>query len=194
MENIDNANRLLGRTPDEGYRDEWAAILRREKERAPEETLSLLVFRLHSEWFAIATTAVEGIYELSAVHSIPHSKSPLLNGVVNIKGRLQLCIALDALLEIEGGDDEVGADVFVCDAGIIHSRLVGIEHAGDKWYFPVDEVVGVMQVVPDQLGNVPATVQKSDVNFLKGLFNYHGDTIAYLDTDLVFAALSRAVL
>lgn len=59
---------------------------------------SVLIFRLGSEWYALSTLSIREIAEARPVCRIAHRVGRLLEGLVSIRGELQLCVALDHLL------------------------------------------------------------------------------------------------
>lgn len=105
---------------------------------APGEQGAVLVFRLGSAWYALSTVAVREIAEARPVCRIAHRVGRLLEGLVNIRGELQLCVALDRLL---GAPREAG----------LASRLVLAEVDGQGFCFFADQVRGVERLA--ELGN-----------------------------------------
>ncbi|MCU0753908.1 MAG: chemotaxis protein CheW [Xanthomonadales bacterium] len=98
---------------------------------------SVLVFRLGSEWYALNTRSVREIADARPVCRIAHRVGRLLEGLVNIRGELQLCVALDRLLG--SVRSEAGT-----------ARLVFAEVDGQGFCFHVDQVRGVERL--DELG------------------------------------------
>lgn len=91
---------------------------------------SVLVFRLGGEWYALSTAVVREIAEARPVRRIAHRLGRLLEGLVNIRGELQLCIALDRLLGTRR-------------QGETPARLILAEVDGQGFGFFADEVRGV---------------------------------------------------
>lgn len=93
-------------------------------------TGSVLVFRLGEEWYALSTEVVREIAEARPVRRIAHRLGRLLEGLVNIRGELQLCIALDRLLGSRRRSETP-------------ARMILAEVDGQGFGFFADEVRGV---------------------------------------------------
>lgn len=93
-------------------------------------TGSVLVFRLGEEWYALSTDVVREIAEARPVRRIAHRLGRLLEGLVNIRGELQLCIALDRLLGSRRRSETP-------------ARMILAEVDGQGFGFFADEVRGV---------------------------------------------------
>jgi len=174
---------LLEQEPPEGYLAHWAAQLATAHEREDAETLSTVVFRLAAERLALPTTACVEVVEPRPVHRIPHRAGTVLRGVANIRGELLLVVSLTALLGI--APDAAAA------AG--RSRLLVIEHDGERWVFAVDELLGVHRVARAALAPPPATVAHDDRAATTALFDLGEVRVALLDDALLCGRLRRAV-
>ncbi len=173
---------LLEQAPPPGYLDEWAGQLAVADSEVATELLSVVIFRLGSERFALATALFVEIVEQRSVHCIPHRPGAALLGLANIGGELQLCVSLAALL---------GATA--ADGSAARPRLAVIEREGDRWVFPVDELVGIERIERHALGAPPATVARDAAAFTTAMFEWRGVPVAILDSDLLFAALHKVV-
>lgn len=187
---IASADKLLDRVPEEAYIDEWTALVQKEKLGESETAEhSVVIFRLNQEWLAISTLIFAEVATYRKIHHLPHRTGPILRGVVNLRGQLKLCIALQNLLEIETNESlplEHQRDKY--------HRMLAIKRDDQNWIFPVDEVYGVFKCDMSHLQNVPVTITKSRANFLKGVFAWEGKSVGYLDEDLLFQSLQRSVL
>ncbi|MCB1111855.1 MAG: chemotaxis protein CheW [Chlamydiales bacterium] len=184
------AKDLLLRQPVSDYKQEWtdelAAI---HEENEPKKIVSLLVFRLCNEWLGITTTIFSEIFELRPIHTIPHRTNQILRGTVNFRGRLRLCVALHSLLEVE----EVAVNEKYQESQLGDARMVAIHQDDEEWIFAVDEVLGIVTCDLHDIENVPVTVSKSKANFLKGIIAYNDISIGYLEEELIFYSLRRAI-
>lgn len=189
MNKIRSLDLLFERVPPTDYIKEWMEALRSEKESISNLNLErLLIFRLHKEWFALSTEVCSEICELKPVHRVPHIKSEVLRGLVNIRGQIRLFVALDKLLSLvqtKKSDESVSR--------VVYERLVEIEKEGEHWTFAVDEVYGILGFDLDKIENVPLNVVKSKENFLKGIFTWDDKSVGWLDTNLIFHSLKRSI-
>ena len=173
---------LLDQTPPPGYLDEWATQLAAVETDGDSAALSTVIFRLGAERLALPTAIFVEIVDMRPVHRIPHRSDATLLGLVNIAGELQLCVSLAALLGTAPGGETAG-----------RPRLAVIERDGDRWVFPVDELLGVERIEQRALGTPPATIARDAAALTTALFPWHEATVALLDPDLLFAALHKAV-
>lgn len=174
---------LLDQPPPAGYLDDWAVQLAGVEADTDSATLSTVIFRLGGDRLALPTAIFVEIVDVRPVHRIPHRSSAILLGLVNVGGELQICVSLAALL----GTDDSAAD----STG--QPRLAVIERDGDRWVFPVDELLGVERVEQRALGAPPATIARDAAALTTALFSWRETTVALLDADLLFAALRRIV-
>lgn len=168
-------------TPD--YRQEWTAHFAREKRIATPAKTSAVIFRIGSEWLAMPTQAFQEIAERRALHSLPHRRHGVVIGIVNVRGELLICAALDRLLGLQ-------ADTRAKRSRVIFDRLLVADWAGQRFAFPVDEVHGVHRFHQFDLREPPATVARSGLNCTLGVFPWRNCTVGFLDPDALFTALN----
>ncbi len=181
---------LLEREPPENYLHEWTQLLAQEKEEVrTADTISVLIFRLGKEWLALPTQICKEVAETRTIHSLPHRSGHILLGLVNMRGEIQMCIAFSQLLGLEQSDD--ASDTVNTKA---YERLVVVERDRDRWVFLVDEIHGIIHFHPRALQNAPVTVAKATPAFTKGVIDWQGKGVGYLDPELLFSALNREVL
>ena len=106
-----------------------------------------------------------------------------------MRGELLLCVSLDALLGIG-----ISAEVNPSNGRKVHRRLIACRKQHERFAFPVDEIVGVEHYRADQINDLPATLAGSTSNYTRGLLTIRNRTIAFLDEDLLFAALGKNLL
>jgi chemotaxis-related protein WspD len=145
-----------------------------------EASQSLMLFRLGAEWFALPTLALDEIVARSPIHSLPHRRDPGLLGLVNVRGQLVVCVSAARLL-LGGGD--------AGDAG----WLMVARHAGGRFAFPVDEVAKTIQRAPGERRPVPATLALSASGFTRGVVEWRGHSVGWLDDRALLAAFDRCL-
>lgn len=169
-----------------GYAREWRDAVAAPVAADPAST-SVVVFRLGREWLAIDTVAVAEVAELRTVHRVAHRTHTLLAGIVNIRGKIQLCLSLAELLDV--AKVEPGAE----GALPSHGRLAVIQSDGETWVFPVDELRGVHRFPTGELVAPPATLPAALASLTRGTFRLGDDRITYLDGMRLHAALRGAL-
>jgi chemotaxis-related protein WspD len=176
------AQALLERPAPPGYATFFGAVVAAAAP-APVATTSVLVFRLASEWLAIATAAVVEIADLRPVRRIAHRSQSLVSGLVNIRGQLHLTVALAGLLDI--------ADQPEADAPPARPRLVVIAQDRETWVFHADEVHGVTAFPSAELSAPPATLPAPLAAVTRGVFPWAGQRVTCLDAAPLFVALRK---
>ena len=179
---------LLDRSADVEYIVNWSEQLKLEKKKKYENMLSSVVFRIADEWLALSARIFQEVVEMRVVHRVPHSKSSILRGLINIRGELQLCISMGQLLGIEkrarsNVSTQVGTG----------ARMVVVANQDDRYVFPVSEVRGIYRYAPDDLQAVPTTAEQASSNYLKGILSMDDRHIGCLDDELIFSSLRRVL-
>jgi len=176
---------LFDRNIPDDYLLQWTEIIAREKESEPTDLVSVIVFRVRSEWLALKTMYFQEITENRIVHSVPHRTNKTFRGMVNVGGELLLCLSAADILGL-GDEFEEQVDQNK------YRRMVVVKHAGRRFVFAVEEVLGVHRFAPKQLQKTPATISKSSVVFTKGIFNLEERNVGLLDEEAFFDALSSS--
>ncbi|MGK7905296.1 MAG: chemotaxis protein CheW [Hormoscilla sp.] len=181
---------LLDRAAPEGYIDEWTNLLaqRKSAESVSQSSVSVLIFRLKGEWIALPTKIFKEVTPPCVIHTLPHRSNELFLGLGNIRGEIQLCIALDLLLGIETTTSPPDSP------GVVYQRMVVVEKAGDTWVFPVDEIAGVHPVQPHQFQDVPTVIDRHPETYTKAIIDWDDLKINFLDEQLLFDTLKRRIL
>jgi chemotaxis-related protein WspD len=152
------------------------------------ERHSLFVFSLGVEHFGLPGGVLDEVVSDKTVHSLPHQRSEYVKGVVNIRGRLVVCVSLGTLLNVGAGALTVRST-----GGRQIPRIVVIRHNGFSVAFPVSRAYGLEPFDPAGLLPLPATLEVIGRHFSQGMIEWHGRTVGCLDPELVFHALERGL-
>lgn len=184
-----NAGRgLLNREiPDNSYFQDWSDHLSQRQTLQTGKTQSMVIFRLGAEWLGLKANLFKEVVPLTKVHSIPHRSNALLQGLVNIRGELQLCVSLHHFLGIQ-------AIANPQKNRIVYERLVVISKDHNTWVFPVDEMHGIYTLSTDELQDLPSTVAKAANTYTQHILPWQSYEVSYLDDELLFYTLSRRAL
>lgn len=192
----DAARAFFDREAPEGYLDSWSRILEAPEVVVDPDSTSVLVFRLGREWLSLPTTALIEVTPLRPLHRVPHRSAGVLEGIVNIRGQIQLCVSLHGLLGLEGRPTIAGQTQGDDDAATT-ARLLVVERNGDqgaeRWVFGVDEVAGVQRVLRSALRSVPSTVSQSGARYCQALFDWQEQAVGLLDEARVFDGLRDSI-
>lgn len=174
---------LLTRTPTKAYQQEWAELMSGETKISKKgQEVSMVVFRLGVESFALETKYFSDISLPKIVHKLPMIKNPAVMGVVNIKGQIKTVISLHKLLDLDALENPY------------QQRLLVMEDNQEVWAFVADELFGIFTLDKETIGNVPINITKSSVNFLKGTFHWgERGAVGLLDETLLFPMLRRKI-
>ncbi|NDC63905.1 MAG: purine-binding chemotaxis protein CheW [Planctomycetia bacterium] len=178
------ARTFFDRAAPEGYIDSWRQVLEEPGVAADTDAAGVLVFRLGREWLALPTGVLVEVTERRPLHRIPHRKGTILEGIVNIRGQLQLCVSLHGMLGLE--PEGPARDTAT-------ARLLVVEFAGERWVFGADEVAGVQRVTRSSLRPVPSTVSQSDMRSTVALFDWEERAVGLLDEARLFDGVRRLV-
>lgn len=158
------------------WREQWALELAAPLAATKSgDALSLLVFRLGQEWFSVDAHSVVEISPVPAVHRIPQRRA----GVVNVRGRVTVCVDLADQLGPLG--ERIAAN----------ERLVVFQH-GD-WIFAavVDALDGVHRVAAPDLAAPPPPADAR--RFGLALWALAGRSVTRLDEARLFSAVREAL-
>lgn len=145
-------------------------------------TRSLLLFRLGDEWLALASRCLVEVAPLQSVHSLPHQRSRVLQGVANVRGALVPCLSLGHLLGLEG---ETPAST----SSRVVPRMLILAAEGGSVVAPVDEVEGIHALELSRLteGSSP------EERFTEAVLQWRGRTVRVLDEKQLLSAVSRSL-
>ena len=183
----ESGRKILNREIEEDYIKEWSEIISRPRENVETELISVLIFRIGDEWFALPNQIVKEITHCSNHHSLPHRKNEVLRGLVNIRGELLLCVSLGYLFELNKSEKETNNQPH------IHERYIVIEEGDDSFVFPVSEVKNILRYNPKDLKSAPSTMQGISRQHIIGLIDYKGSNIGILDSDSILDSLRKNV-
>ena len=174
------ANLLAGEPPAD-YIEHWTEQARRAKGVAERAAVSVLIFRIATEWLAVPTTTLTEIASLRRIHSIPHRRNSVVLGLTNIRGELVVCVSLRDILSIDAPADNAAA------------RLLVMEQDGTRAVCPVDEVHGVERFFARDLGTVPATVAGATAKYTRATLRWLEHTVGLLDERALFRTVNRSI-
>ncbi len=201
---------LLEREAPAEYVSEWTDLLAEIEAAANRQVatnaISIVIFRLGGEWLALPASLFKEVTPISPVRTLPHRSSAVLLGLVNVRGEIQMCISLNALLRLEttNASDSIGRGGSPGGTAptasrqtannVTYKRMVVVEKEGSRWVFAVDEMYGVHRIHPEEVRNAPATVSKVPETYIKGMIDWQDKSVSYLDDELLFYTLNKRVL
>ncbi len=180
------AKEVLNRPRPLDYLKECTEALKVRRKQVVPGSKSVFVFRIGSEWLALPTIVVKEVVAVGRIHRMPHRTSKTVRGVVNIRGRIQICISLGGILgirpvETEGSQEEAKGQ----------ERLLVAQWQRERLSFPVSEIMGIVHYLPEEVSEPPASVTGSKKAFTRGILIQGDKEIGLLDPQLLFKEASR---
>ena len=177
---------LLERSLLADYRQDWALHFARPKPAIATGEISVVLFRIGTEWLALPTGSFQEVADMRKIHTIPHRRKGALLGLVNVRGELVLCLALHKILGLTRATEKSSDRA-------VYERLLVATAESRRLAFPVDEVHGVHRFNAEVLRDPPATLSKSGASYTLGVLPWNGKLTICLDAELLFPALNESI-
>jgi chemotaxis-related protein WspD len=177
---------LLNRPQSPDYRDALTTTLAEEQPKVQNNARAAFVFKIGQEWLALDVSVIREIAPMAPIHTIPHLSSNILRGLVNIKGKLEICVSIGPVLGI--GRCEQAAERI---DHIASERLVIAVHEEDIITFPVSEIFGVVRYSEESLKAPPITVSGSKAVYTSAILCFDDKDIGLLKNQPLFRTLTR---
>lgn len=145
-------------------------------------TRTALSLRLGGRWLGLPSSHVVEVTADRPVRRIAHRCRGQVEGVVNIRGELHLCVALAELLQLGRGEA----------SGNGRLVLVG-KRGGSPLAFRCDQVGELMGYQPAQLEAHPDTLSPALQQCVVGMLAHEQDRIAMLDGDALLLQLEQGL-
>ena len=185
------AARLLHGELPADYLREWTERLAQPRPAAAAaKTRAVMIFRVGAEWLALSANVFQEVAEPRPIHSLPHRRGKILQGLVNIRGELVICISLAGTLGIEEGTTGGARNG---QRHMIYERLLVVATPGGRLAFPVAEVHGIEGYTPTELLPVPETLALASTRYTAGVLVWQGRNVGCLDHDHLFITLNRSL-
>lgn len=182
---VQGARTLLDHEPPPGYVEERTRLLARGKDVEAAHTDVVMVFRVGTEWLALAAAGCVEVVALRAIRHVPHRRSRLLAGLTGVRGEILLCFSLAELLGLDPAGPETAR------FGGVLPRLLIARDGSFRMAFPVDEVFGLHRFAADTVEPVPVTNARAVPTFCRGILSVDGRKVGWLDEQRVFRALEK---
>lgn len=147
-----------------------------QQETAAEDVVSLLLFALNDEWYAVPIESVREIYNEYLVTPVPCVPQFIL-GVINIRGEIVSVTDVKQLLRLPPAEARQNLPVIVVGNDTCGTALV------------VDEIGDIIDVPTSGLEAPIATLDKSQAAFVAGSVYIEGRLIGLLDLEAVLTPL-----
>jgi chemotaxis-related protein WspD len=181
---------LFNRALPPGYQVDWTQIIATTEQHleTSEKPLSLTLFRLYDEWFALTSAVFEAISPIVPIRRIPQRSNDRLLGLVNINGELQLCLSLSSLLGVTPNDAPIPERLIYPRMAMIQASAQ--ERPQERWVFPIDELQGIERIAPALLQTAPSNAKH---HITQAIFDWQGRSVSYLDEVALLEAMSKVM-
>ena len=141
-----------------------------------------LVFRLGQQWLGLPPGMVAEVAGNPPVRRLAHRTEGRIEGVVNVRGELRLCVSLVELLGLGRRD-----------AGGATARLVLVEDDSGPLAFRCDEVRGLLPYTDDATEPPPDTLRSPLDTCVRAMMPSASGHVALLDATAVTRLLRSAL-
>jgi chemotaxis-related protein WspD len=152
-------------------------------ERRKEARQSVLVFKLGNELLGLDTQLLTEVASDRPARRVAHRAGGLIEGLVNIRGELQLCLSLHGILGIDP-QAPISGD---------RSRLMVTRNDNQTWVFRVSHVRGVGSFSASQMQAAPKRLSQQMSLHVRGVVRLDSQVVSVLSSDSLFDAFQRAV-
>jgi chemotaxis-related protein WspD len=143
---------------------------------------SAVLVRIGGEHFAIGTGSVQEVAEVAPPRRVPHRGNRVFEGLVNVRGQLELCVSVAGMLGIPKRKDQKPQTP---------CALI-VMHAGQRWVLLIDSVLGVQRFHQSQLIDPPAA-SRTDSPYVTALVVHEGEHFGWLDIARLCCDLAESV-
>lgn len=178
---------VLERRLPEQYETKWAKVYSESKKEKVAGTESITIFRLGNEWMALPTNIIDEITDVCKVHSLPHQRTPVLRGLMNLRGQMSICVSLGQLMGVEKAEDVTNNDA----RNRTYERMIAVNYNSSSFVFLVSEVKSTYRYRENELQEPPSTLLHSKGTFTKGILSWKEHEVACLDAELLFYNLEK---
>ncbi|MBW4525583.1 MAG: chemotaxis protein CheW [Phormidium tanganyikae FI6-MK23] len=177
---------LLEREVSIDYVQEWTETIAERGSalsiRSTEEMLSLILFRLGNEQFAISVRSLQEVIRPVQIRTLPHRSDRLFLGLTSVRGEILLCASLREFLNLEP------------TAPSNQERMLIIGSSQRKWVFPTDEVHGILRYPLHEIQDPPVVILKTNAAYTQGILTWKDQQVNYLNAELLIDTLDRRLL
>jgi len=148
--------------------------------------ISVIVFRIRDEWFALRTVLFYQVADRELLHTIPGKTDRRFRGIVNAGGELHLCFSLADILEIAEPAEVIPAEKN-------RARLIVAGDEGNRFAFPVDEIMGGQSIFATERETGSSTPAGCGAKLCSRILSIEGKRVGLLDEDKLLSALAGSL-
>jgi len=177
---------LFDRQTTEELIEQWTKEISEPKQTERSDTISVVIFRVKNEWFALSTSYFKEAVHFRTIHTVPDRSNDVFLGIANINGELLLCINSFRVF----GVDMSGSQKDLSDK---HLRMIVLKENNDRYVLIVDEIMGVIRLSMEETVKGPSTLVNAPESLSKSVFQYNGKKIGFIDPEKLFRSLNGSL-
>ncbi len=177
---------LFNRESSEELIELWTKEISKPKQIEKTNTLSVVIFRIKKEWFALSTAYFKEAVNDRTIHTVPDRSNDIFLGIANISGELLLCLNSYRIFGVDMTEDEdENKNSF--------KRMIVLKDSRDRFVLVVDEILGVIRIGMDELVKGPSTLVNAPESLSKSVFQYDNKKIGFIDPEKLFNSLNGSL-
>lgn len=153
--------------------------MRKVRQSVPQ--VQLVTFRLGPEEFGLDVFAVHEILRYQAPTPVPRAPE-FVEGVIDVRGSLVPVVDMRRRFEL--------ADAPLND----ETRIVVVEHGGERLGLVVDSVTEVMRVPETAVSEPPAYIRGLAAEFVRGIVRMEARLVVLIDIERILSSQERIAL
>jgi chemotaxis-related protein WspD len=173
---------LFDRESSEDLIEIWTKEISAPKQIEKSNTVSVVIFRVNNEWFALSTSYFKEAVNHRTIHSVPDRSNDVFLGIVNISGELLLCLDSYRVFGVDTSENEEGKSKNV-------QRMIVLKENNERFVLIVDEILGVIRLSMDETVKGPSTLVNAPESLSKSVFKYNNKKIGFIDPEKLFKSL-----
>jgi len=177
---------LLDRESSEELIEIWTKEISEPKQMERSDTISVVIFKIKNEWFALSTIYFKETINYRTIHTVPDRTNDVFLGIANINGELLLCLNSYRIFGVDVSENEDSAS----DKS---QRMVVLKDDNDRYVLIVDEILGVIRLSMEETVKGPATLVNAPESLSKRVFQYNNKKIGFVDPEKLFKSLNGSL-
>jgi chemotaxis-related protein WspD len=173
---------IFDRKIPEEFKEEWTKYFNQARKKNVDETVSLVVFKVGNEWFALKTDFFREAVAFNAIHRIPSRTNDYFIGITNIHGELVMCISMTGLLGMDHPENSQ------------YKSLIVMNYENTTLALPVSEYLGVVNAAIKDFENAPISIKKNNASLTSKVFKINEKQVGMIDAEKFIELVQKKLI